>query len=59
MSRYDRTRTKTLTTNTQEKRTMTDFNAIQDALINCDPDKLTELVNTALAQDELVCILGD
>ena len=30
---------------------MTDFSAMQDALINCDQDKLVGLVNTALADD--------
>ena len=30
---------------------MTDFNAMQDALINCDPDKLVGLVNAALAEN--------
>lgn len=30
---------------------MTDYNAIKDALIACDVDKLTGLVNSALAQD--------
>lgn len=30
---------------------MTDYNAIKDALIACDIDKLTGLVNSALAQD--------
>ncbi|MCP4295744.1 MAG: cobalamin-binding protein [Proteobacteria bacterium] len=30
---------------------MTDFNAIRDALVSCDADKLTDLVNSALAQD--------
>ena len=28
---------------------MTDFNAIKDALVTCDPDRLTTLVNAALA----------
>lgn len=28
---------------------MTDFNAIKEALVNCDPDRLTTLVNAALA----------
>lgn len=31
---------------------MTDFNAMQDALINCDPDKLVGLVNAALVDKE-------
>ena len=30
---------------------MPDFNAMQDALINCDPDKLVGLVNAALAEN--------
>jgi len=30
---------------------MTDFNTMQDALINCDPDKLVGLVNAALAEN--------
>ncbi|MCD4720620.1 MAG: corrinoid protein [Desulfobacula sp.] len=30
---------------------MTDFNAMTDALVSCDSDKLTGLVNDALAQD--------
>jgi len=30
---------------------MTDFSAMQDALINCDEDKLVGLVNAALADD--------
>ena len=30
---------------------MTDYNAIKDALIACDVDKLTGLVNSSLAQD--------
>ena len=30
---------------------MTDFNAMIDALVSCDADKLTGLVNDALAQD--------
>jgi 5-methyltetrahydrofolate--homocysteine methyltransferase len=30
---------------------MIDFNAMQDALINCDKDKLVELVNSALSAD--------
>jgi len=37
--------------NKQEKRKMTDFNTMQDALINCDPDKLVGLVNAALAEN--------
>ncbi len=31
---------------------MTDFNAMQDALVNCDKDKLVGLVNTALSNNE-------
>jgi len=30
---------------------MTDFNAMTDALVSCDSDKLTSLVNDALAQN--------
>lgn len=30
---------------------MTDFNAMTECLVNCDPDKLTNLVNEALAKD--------
>jgi 5-methyltetrahydrofolate--homocysteine methyltransferase len=30
---------------------MTDFNAMQDALVNCDQDKLVGLVNSALSAD--------
>jgi len=30
---------------------MTDFNAMQDALVNCDKDKLVGLVNSALADN--------
>ena len=30
---------------------MTDFNAMQDALVNCDTDKLVELTNAALADN--------
>jgi len=30
---------------------MTDFNAMKDALVNCDPAQLEDLVNTALKSD--------
>ncbi len=30
---------------------MTDFNAMQEALVSCDPEKLKDLVNTALKND--------
>ena len=30
---------------------MNDFNTMNDALVSCDADKLTGLVNDALAQD--------